>query len=290
MRCLIIHNPDAGDGEPIVKEVKQGLQTSHYEVNTVGHDEGKKLARALEERPDIVAVLGGDGTMGALLEHLPLLQMPILILPNGTANNIATSLGIQRSPLEIVAALPRINTRRLDIGAVVGPFGARNFFEAVGFGVFATTMDLGIDAETAEKRLEKARHAVAAAVAAHVPKVTSIAVDGERLEGEFLFVEVTSIGRVGPGLVFVEDAAADDGSLDVIALRPEQRAQMVDWLLDQSGSAPVEIRRGHRVEVESEDRFRIDDKEVPINSAVAAVDITTGRAGLRIMIPSENSG
>ncbi len=287
MRCLIIHNPDAGDGEPVVKDVKRVLKDSHYRTTTVAHKDSERLEDELANEPDIVAIIGGDGTMKTLLDYLPRFQMPILILPSGTANNIATSLGILDSPIEIASALPRIETRRLDVGAVVGPFGARNFLESAGFGFFATTMDLGIKGETATERLMKARQSVATAAATHEPKQASIIVDGSEVAaGEFLFVEVSSIGFVGPSLELVSEAQSDDGLLDVITLVPSRRGEMVDWLLEQDGPPPVETYRGRSITIESSDRFRIDDKEVTPLPTTTTIDVTTGRAGLRILIPT----
>jgi diacylglycerol kinase family enzyme len=234
-----------------------------------------------------VAVVGGDGTMGRLLDHLADLQMPILIVPSGTANNIASSIGVGGGPPEVISRLPRIETKRLDIGAVVGPFGARNFLESVGFGVFAATMNLGIEGEDANERLAKSRQAVASALATHEPKTAAITIDGERVaESSYLFVEISSIRRVGPALPLVGDAAADDGILNVVVLAPENAQLMVDWLMEHDGQPPVHVLRGRSITVESEDRFRIDDKEIERRWSSTTIDVTTGRAGLRIMVPA----
>jgi diacylglycerol kinase (ATP) len=56
--------------------------------------------RALKERYDLVAA-GGDGTIGHVFTHLPNRATPIGILPLGSANNIARSLGIAGTPAEL---------------------------------------------------------------------------------------------------------------------------------------------------------------------------------------------
>jgi len=64
-------------------------------------------------------------------------RIPITVLPVGTANNIARSLGIEGEVGGLLSGLSNAKTRYLDVGLARGPWGERNFLEAVGCGSIA---------------------------------------------------------------------------------------------------------------------------------------------------------
>lgn len=287
MRALVIHNPNAGDGEPVSKNLSRAFRCADFDAKFVGHKNVEKIARGLEAEPDLVVVVGGDGTVGSLLEFLPLLTMPILILPSGTANNIASSLGIRQRPIDLVGSLSTLGVRSLDVGALVGSLGARNFLESIGFGLFATTMDIEVEGRSAQKRLRRARLEIATRLAALEPHRAIIKVDGETVaDDEFLLVEVTSIGFVGPALELATDVRPDDRRLDVITLDVSRRQAMIDWLHDPVGQPPTNARRGNRIAIESAARFRIDDAEIKTGSKKVRIEATTGDASLQVLVPA----
>jgi hypothetical protein len=68
-------------------------------------------------------VVGRDGTVGRLVRGLKDRSIPIAILPTGTANNIARSLGIVGDPKDILAGIARAPIKSLDVGVAKGPWG-----------------------------------------------------------------------------------------------------------------------------------------------------------------------
>jgi diacylglycerol kinase (ATP) len=89
----------------------------------------------------VVLVAGGDGTVAkvarCLVDRDAAHRIPIAILPVGTANNIARSLGIEGEVGGLLSGLSNAKTRYLDVGLARGPWGERNFLEAVGCGSIA---------------------------------------------------------------------------------------------------------------------------------------------------------
>ena len=129
-KVAVVTNPNAGKNTPragLGRVISSILATPHWTYNpeTLSALEGtaKELSR---DRPDILVIAGGDGTVHqtlskVLLEHerSPAAPIPqILIIPIGTMNNLATSLGLTRHPAaklaEFVAAKIREN-RPLDV-------------------------------------------------------------------------------------------------------------------------------------------------------------------------------
>ena len=56
---------------------------------------------------DAVIVAGGDGTVGKVAKRLAGTDVPLVVLPTGTANNIARSLGIGVDPHAVSSGLAK---------------------------------------------------------------------------------------------------------------------------------------------------------------------------------------
>ena len=126
----VVTNPNAGKNTPragLGKVISSILATPRWTYNpeTLSALEGtaKQLSH---DRPDILVIAGGDGTVHetlskVLLEHerSPAAPIPqILIIPIGTMNNLATTLGLTKHPAvklaELIAAKIR-DKRPLDV-------------------------------------------------------------------------------------------------------------------------------------------------------------------------------
>src|SRR5262249_37408996 len=94
MKVTVIHNPEAGDdkqpsGEQILRLIrKQRKKPSYFSPKE------KKGKKALKKTCDLVAVAGGDGAAGRVARSLIETRIPIAVLPGGTANNIANTIGV----------------------------------------------------------------------------------------------------------------------------------------------------------------------------------------------------
>jgi diacylglycerol kinase family enzyme len=87
---------------------------------------------ALRHRWDLVIIAGGDGTIAKVARRLRFRRTPIIILPVGTANNIARSLGLLT--VEPVAHYLTGSLRELNVGRARDPWGTLAFVESVGVG------------------------------------------------------------------------------------------------------------------------------------------------------------
>ena len=89
---MVIHNADAGDGSQPPALVRRVLDDAGYEPRYVSTHADWEAA--LREQVDLVVLVGGDGTVAQAIRLLGGRQVPVALLPTGTANNLAKTMGI----------------------------------------------------------------------------------------------------------------------------------------------------------------------------------------------------
>src|SRR5688572_7554738 len=92
MRICLYANPEAGEGLSL-EEITRLIKRSGHTISQVIHHKDD-LPHTLES-VDCVVAAGGDGTVARVARALAGDQIPLAILPVGTANNIAGSLSIE---------------------------------------------------------------------------------------------------------------------------------------------------------------------------------------------------
>jgi diacylglycerol kinase (ATP) len=135
MRATLFHNPTAGH-KATKDDILAAMKLADFDVRYVSV-KGDSLEEAFEKKADLLVIAGGDGTIAEVLTRLPDRAMPVALLPLGTANNIARSLGIAGTPQELVETWKIDNTHPLDVGTVKASWGTSRFLEGFGVGVFA---------------------------------------------------------------------------------------------------------------------------------------------------------
>ncbi|HEX3235077.1 MAG TPA: diacylglycerol kinase family protein [Gemmatimonadales bacterium] len=233
MHVTLLHNPSAGEGEYSRHKLVRALVAAGHAV-TYQSTKEKDYARALTDPGDVVLVAGGDGTVrkaaGALLGR----DVPLALLPMGTANNVAKALGVEGSPEEVIAGLAASRPQRFDAGVVKGSWGEGHFLEAVGLGLFPVTMCL-VESR-ADHREGRAEHEdlgitrdvryLSRVLRDLRPQAWQIELDGQDVSGEFLLCEVMNIPSIGPNLRLAPGADAGDGLLDVVLATERERESL----------------------------------------------------------------
>jgi YegS/Rv2252/BmrU family lipid kinase len=120
--AAFITNTKSRQGQRRFGEAREAMRALPYPVDA--HpvenpgDLCATLGRALEKRPDLVIIGGGDGTISGLVDQLVGKDIMLGVLPFGTANSFARTLGI---PLDIPGAVEVLRTgrpRRIDLGMI----------------------------------------------------------------------------------------------------------------------------------------------------------------------------
>jgi diacylglycerol kinase (ATP) len=266
VRVSLVYNAGAGDGVSC-DELRAAIEEAGHEVAHV-LQKRPDPARAARDGVDLVVVGGGDGTVARAAIALAGHGLPLAILPLGTANNIARSLGLDGEPRALIAGWRRAHRRPLDLGEAVGAWGSDCFVEAVGAGLITegiAAMDASPpgDDVAPDEALVQACRRYREVLADLKPRRCKLVVDGEIATRELLLVEVLNICSVGANIVLAADADPGDGRFRVVTAGEADRAALDAYLAARVDGRHAELalpaRRARQVRLEGWDRLHVDD-------------------------------
>lgn len=187
-------------------------------------DEASDLAqKAVAEGVEALVVCGGDGLVHLAVQALAGTDTPLGILPSGTGNDAARSVGVPlRDPRGAVDRLLGWRTRRVDLARANGRW-------------FVTVLAAGFDAVVNERanRMSWPRGqmrynlATLAELRTFEPLHYELDLDGEQRQLRAMLVAVGNGPSFGGGLRIAEGAVLDDGLLDVVVIGPVSRGELV---------------------------------------------------------------
>jgi diacylglycerol kinase family enzyme len=268
VRVSLFYNEDAGDGVSLY-DIRQLLERhGHQLVHHVEKD--SDVERLLDEPSEVVAVAGGDGTVAAAARVLARSGVPLAILPVGTANNVARSLGIEGAITDVIGRWNHATRRPLDLGVASGVWGKRRFLEGVGGGLIpigiAESKNRKIEGNDSTSKVANAAKTYRDVLERLTPRECTITLDGTRLTGGFLLVEVLNISSIGPNLELSPDADPSDGFFSIV-LASEEHREMLDNYLEQrvegrESRLSLVAYRAQHVELQGLCDLHVDDKIV----------------------------
>ena len=224
---VVIYNPTAGrfSVKPFIKSVVEELESSGWQVDAAATQSGEhtvELARqAAAEHKDAVFAVGGDGTIGNVVNGLVGSETSLGVLPAGTANVWSIELGLR----PFSWAWPWVLRRNASILAKapcyhvdVGLCNQFSFMMWAGIGLDA----LAIQSLGPRVRLDKflALPEYAASAIWNAAQWSGLKLrvwsDAHEVEGHFILAVATNIRHYMGGLsILSPDAFIDDGLLDL---------------------------------------------------------------------------
>ena len=118
-RALLLVNRHARHGQNRITEAIEQLKKLGFDLQEESMDNPQQLPeliRRYQNRVDLVIIGGGDGTLNAAADALVETQLPLGILPLGTANDLARTLGIPDSLPEACKIIAQGQLRRIELG------------------------------------------------------------------------------------------------------------------------------------------------------------------------------
>lgn len=181
------------------------------------------IIREMRAEVDCVVLGGGDGTMSAGALGLRETGLPLGILPLGTGNDLARTLGIPTDPEGAAAAILGGKIRKIDLGSVNG----QPYFNVASVGLTVEiTKRLGV---ASKRRLGRLAYPWTAFKVAMGHKRFSAIIRCGAVIHRVRTMQITvGNGRFyGGGLLVSESAAIDDHMLDVYSLEPSSRWKLL---------------------------------------------------------------
>jgi diacylglycerol kinase (ATP) len=288
VQLILIHNEKAGSGKYSRSTIRKFLKKAGHRVCAFS-PQRDKLKRALKQPADLIVVAGGDGAVTKVINRAKAKGAPLTILPLGTANNIATSLGITGEPPALIETWELPKMRPFYRLYAKGPWGRRRIIEGIVFGCFEQTMD---EMGTQKPDIERAREWLAVRTP---PEQLAVEFDSAALTEEFTLLEVTNIPLVGPRIHLAPFANPSDPLVMVsfVGANRADRLEFSRWLKRAAlnEAPPVTTRAARRVVIEGEiRRVRLNDKnwtaktEISENSFDSVV-IEAGVKPLHFLVP-----
>ncbi len=267
LQVTLVHNPQAGL-EPVDKNVLlAALQQKGYVVNYI-NTKDDNVEQGLTAPADLIVIAGGDGTVRKTVMHLLKKGVPIAVLPLGTANNIATSMGISGKPADIIANLNIDQKKAFDVGLLECADEKIYFFESAGFGLLPRLIREhskdSTDSKSREEELAKARQQFVKMIEKQKATRCTLQIDDQHYSGDYLAIQFMNISLTGPNVMFAPSADPGDGMLQVVLVGEDERDKFVQFIEKQPGKNAGEnfpqIINGSNITVEWEGwRYHADD-------------------------------
>ena len=257
-RALVIVNPIAGRGraERAARELAAALERAGAEVELCATGKkGDARARAARVGPELerLVVVGGDGTVSEVLEGLPRRDLPLLIVPMGTANVMGLDLKLPRDAERALALLRADRRQQLDVARVNG--------EALSFLVSGVGFDAMVVARLEAlrrgpiTRWSWVRAATGAFLSYREPRLT-VELDGVPLPGRFGFVLFSNVIHYAGLRVLARERRLDDGFYEAYLFRGCSRIGLLRHglraLFQGFPSARCERHRARKLRVRSQ--------------------------------------
>jgi len=226
-------------------EAKVGLKTS----GAAARDLARK---AVKSGDPLVIVAGGDGTIGDVAAELIGKDIVLGIVPTGTMNNVARSLGV---PLDIEGACALIGmgtTRHIDMGRITTSAGtdAEYFLECAGVGLSAIVAAGG--QALVKRRWNLVPRALRKFFEVKPGKII-VELDDTVVEATTRIITVSNAPLMGNKMLAVPGGKMDDGFLDVQVYDGMDMAALAKHFKAASSDSPEDLKtyRASKVRIKS---------------------------------------
>lgn len=281
MKALLIINPNSRQGaEASLEEGVGRLREAGIaveELTCASADESRKAVEDRQRDIDLVILGGGDGTISSMAETLLDSKLTLAVLPLGTANDLARSLGVADSLEDAFDAIIANHCQRIDLGSLDGHY----FFNAAHIGLGVQVTEELTDDIKKRWGVFSYLKALFAALARSDRFGVVVKVDDHSYRMKSMHLAVGNGRYYGGGNVICEDAYINDGLLSVYSLKPQKiwKLLLLAPLL-RTGSQQRDRRiftaRGREIEVWTRRPMAIHADGEPVSHTPARFKIHPG--------------
>jgi diacylglycerol kinase (ATP) len=236
MRAAMVVHPASGLGRAgrIADTVAERLRGAVDDLVTVAASTVEESRRLMDQAHgqvlDLLVVVGGDGSAHQGVQFCAETGVPLAVVPAGTGNDLARTLGAPKDPLAatdaLVAAIKAGEHTKFDLGRVAGgPWFA---------GVLCAGFDSAVNERANRMRWPSGPRRYDLAIVAELAKLRSgrltVVEDGGRAELEATQIAIGNIPYYGGGIPICPDADPTDGLFDITLVARASRRDLIKML------------------------------------------------------------
>ncbi|HLO32212.1 MAG TPA: diacylglycerol kinase family protein [Anaerolineales bacterium] len=296
----LIANPGAGnvlDAASKIEQAMRYLMDAGLKVDLALAKPKKEAIpitrKAIKDGYDVIIAMGGDGTLGAVIRGIAGSKVTLGIIPAGTENDIARSLGIPEDLKEACALIASGHTRKLDLGQVSTRKKKKfYFFMLTAIGLTATIFP--IIKEVPEGKLSGIGKAVATLFKFDSKPIVNLTLDDEsKIEVETMLVTIANTPLIGAKNLVAPDACMDDGLLDIAVYPNFSKADLLAYFAKTAheGSTPdgtIQRYRARKIKVKTSPKLDIAAEGIILGKGTARIKVLPG--ALRVLAPEPGPG
>jgi len=238
-RAKLLHNTSAGKEDHGADDLIEEIRSNGFECSYSSTK--KKELKKLDEDFDFLVAAGGDGTVRKITKYLLKREQiekpwPVALLPLGTANNIAKTLGLEGDTSHLVHGWHNAKLQPFDVGDVFHNKNEVGFFlESFGFGIFPRLMkemnkETIDESASADEKITLALKVLYRIICSYKPKYCKVIADGKDFSGKFLMMEVMNSKSIGPNLLIAPNADPGDGEFELVFIPEEKREDLAAYV------------------------------------------------------------
>ncbi len=294
-RAKLIANPAAGNMLEATKRLEQATRyLLGYGVNVdVALAQPTREAipiakKAVKNGYSTVIAMGGDGTIGAVIRGIAGSEAHLGIIPAGTENDIAKSLGIPEDLKEACALIASDHTRDLDLGQVSTKAKKKFYFFMVTTIGLASTIYPDIK-EVPHGDFSNLKDAVMTFLQFKPnPKVFLTLDDESRIEVETMLMTIANTPIVGVKNLIAPDASMEDGLLDIAVYPGFSKAELLAYFANTAHegtteNGKIQRYRARKVKIKTSPKLDIAAEGILLGKGTAKIKLLP--RALRVITP-----
>lgn len=275
---LLLANPTSGGGrgKQVQELVISALRSRNATFQDISGSSYESAAANLRSalvgaEPTAVIVVGGDGMVHLAIQELATRGIPLLLVPAGTGNDFARTLGLNlESPVESLESAFRNQPISIDLGLVNGRYFAE---------ILSTGFDSRVNERANRMRMRgKVKYdlAMLAELPIFKPLEYEIVVDGNRFRTKAMLIAVANGISYGGGMKICPDADLRDGLFDLMILEPVSKFEFLRvfpkvFKGTHISHPKVKILKGRNIEIRADAVAYADGErigELPVSAEI----------------------
>lgn len=239
-RVKLIFNPNAGNKErsgvllmDILKQLQNYKVLTEPYILSLDCDIELVIREAIEQKISMIVVCGGDGTISLVSKYLMDTNITLGIIPKGTQNNIALSLGI---PIDIDAAVDILFTGRrtkIDMGIITLNKKRIPFIEVCSIGIISALFSSGDEIQ--HGKISRIGDFFTTFTDFLPSEIQLLANDKKEVKVPGHAVLISNMPYFGQNYKVSEDNSFKDGLFDVLFLDNSSKRDLISYIIKGSG-------------------------------------------------------